>query len=174
MSVAVHRAPVLTLWATVVAERLGHPAPTALTLGRAVAGAAPHIQVRSVGPETWRADAPPPDRVTREAVLLGKPIRLLPDQNGEWRGAVRPLPARHGQPADSYLPTRPAAVERYLDNAFGDHLEEVRQAMEALAGRYEPAELNRIGVRLYEKFRPEISSGRAKAALEVDKIRSAT
>jgi hypothetical protein len=46
--------------------------------------------------------------------------------------------------------------------------------MEVLAGRYEPAELNRIGFELYEKFRPEVPPGRAKAALEVDKIRSAT
>ena len=40
MPVVVNRAPVLTLWATVAAERLGHPADTALTLGRAVAGSA--------------------------------------------------------------------------------------------------------------------------------------
>jgi hypothetical protein len=37
------------------------------------------------------------------------------------------------------LPTAaPASVQRYLDNAFGDHLAEVRIAMEALAARYDP------------------------------------
>ena len=36
--IRVNRAPVLTLWAAVVAERVGHPPDTALTLGRAVAG----------------------------------------------------------------------------------------------------------------------------------------
>ena len=40
MPVIVNRAPVLTLWAAVVAEHLGHPADTALTLGRAVTSAA--------------------------------------------------------------------------------------------------------------------------------------
>jgi len=35
-SILVNRAPVLTLWTAAVAERLGHPADTALTLGRAV------------------------------------------------------------------------------------------------------------------------------------------
>jgi hypothetical protein len=40
MPLEINRAPVLTLWAAVVAERLGHPADTALTLGRAVAGSA--------------------------------------------------------------------------------------------------------------------------------------
>jgi hypothetical protein len=46
-----------------------------------------------------------------------------------------------------------------LANAFGDHLDEVRTAMEELAGRFEPVELNRIGFRLYERFRPEIPLG---------------
>jgi len=36
--VNINRAPVLTLWATVVAERLGFDRDEALTLGRAVAG----------------------------------------------------------------------------------------------------------------------------------------
>ena len=38
VKVKTNRAPVLTLWAAVVAERLGFPPETALTLGRMVAG----------------------------------------------------------------------------------------------------------------------------------------
>jgi hypothetical protein len=37
-TIRINRAPVLTLWAAVVAERLGFDHDTALTLGRAVAG----------------------------------------------------------------------------------------------------------------------------------------
>ena len=37
-SVTINRAPVLTLWASVVAERLGFEREEALTLGKAVAG----------------------------------------------------------------------------------------------------------------------------------------
>jgi hypothetical protein len=37
-TIEVNRAPVLTLWASVVAERLGFDHDEALTLGRAVAG----------------------------------------------------------------------------------------------------------------------------------------
>jgi hypothetical protein len=44
MPLEVNRAPVLTVWAAVVAERLGHPADTALTLGRAVAGSAARVK----------------------------------------------------------------------------------------------------------------------------------
>jgi len=36
--IKINRAPVLTLWATVVAERLGHNKNEALMLGKAVAG----------------------------------------------------------------------------------------------------------------------------------------
>ena len=61
--------------------------------------------------------------------------------------------------------------------AFGDHLAEVRSAMKALAARYQPAEPNRIGFRLYERFRPEVPPGNegwgAKAVLEIEKILSA-
>jgi hypothetical protein len=36
--ITVNRVPVLTLWAAIVAERLGHDRGAAITLGRAVAG----------------------------------------------------------------------------------------------------------------------------------------
>jgi type II secretory pathway component PulK len=37
-TISINRAPVLTLWAAVVAERLGFDQDEALTLGKAVAG----------------------------------------------------------------------------------------------------------------------------------------
>src|SRR5271165_6327735 len=133
-SILVNRAPVLTLWAAVVAERLGHPADTALTLGRAVAGSAARVKARTIGREERKTDrdADTPrlrvDHVTAPVLLLGKTIRLLPTEDGELRAA------EGDRPAD------PAAVRRYLINAFGEHLAEVRGAMEELASRYEPAE----------------------------------
>src|SRR5664279_3616192 len=98
-SVIVNRAPVLTLWAAVVAERLGHPADTALTLGRAVAGSAAHAKARSIGREQTKADrdAETPrlrvEHVTKPAFLLGKEIRLLPNDDGELRAADGDQPA---------------------------------------------------------------------------------
>ena len=43
------RAPVLTLWAAVVAERLGYDAEAAVTLGRAVAGSSARVKARAIG-----------------------------------------------------------------------------------------------------------------------------
>ena len=51
LPIRVSRAPVLTLWATVVAERLGYPSETALTLGRFVAGSS----ARAKKPADWRS-----------------------------------------------------------------------------------------------------------------------
>ena len=55
--------------------------------------------------------------VTAPEFLLGKTIRLLPDNNGELRAA------------DGDRPADPAAVERYLARAFGARLAEVRTAI---------------------------------------------
>jgi hypothetical protein len=172
MVLKINRAPVLTLWGAIVAMRLGHPENTALTLGRAVAGSAARVKARSIGREERRADRDAetpklrPDHVTAPVFLLGKNIRLLPNADGELRAA------------DGDQPADPEAVQRYLTKAFGDRLDEVREAMEELASRYEPAELNRIGFRLYEAFRPDIPSGNAgwgaRGELEIDKIRATT
>jgi hypothetical protein len=136
-----------------------------------VAGSAARAKARSIGREERKADrtADTPrlreGHVTAPVLLFGKTIRLLPNADGELHAA------------DGDQPSDPAAVERYLAKAFGDHLADVRSAMEELAARYEPAELNRIGFRLYERFRPEVPAGNeglgAKAVLEIERIRTA-
>ncbi len=62
---------------------------------------------------------------------LGKTIRLTHDEDGVVLadGGGKPAPA--------------APVRAYVAKAFGDHLAEARKALEDLAARYEPEELNR-------------------------------
>jgi len=109
---------------------------------------------------------PRPEHVTAPVLLLGTTIRLMHTEDGELRAA------------DGEQPADPAAVQRYIAKAFGDHLDEARQAMDELASRYEPAELNRIGFRLYEKFRPDVPYGAEgwgkRVVLDMEKIRAAT
>jgi hypothetical protein len=49
--------------------------------------------------------------------------------------------------------------------------------MEELAGRFEPGELNRVGFRLYEAFRPEVPADvrgwGAKGEFDLRKVRNA-
>ena len=55
--IGVNRAPVLTLWATVVAEQLAYPSETALTLGRFVAGSRARAKARRLGISDEKQDA---------------------------------------------------------------------------------------------------------------------
>jgi hypothetical protein len=55
--VRVNRAPALTLLATVVAERLGHPPKAPLTLGRFVAGSSACAKARRLGINDEKQDA---------------------------------------------------------------------------------------------------------------------
>jgi hypothetical protein len=138
--IRVNRAPALTLWATVVAERLGYSPATALTLGRVVAGSSARAKARRLGiiEETQEGE----ERHARAAALNPRrhTIHLL--------GRDMPVLA-----ADDGTRT------------FGDRLGEARAALEALAASLPPAELNRIGFRLYERFRPDVPTSRSSTML---------
>lgn len=56
-------------------------------------------------------------------------------------------------------PGNPLQVERYLAQKFGGRLDEALSVMVELAASWEPLELNRIGFRHYERFRPGVPAG---------------
>ena len=92
MSIVVNRAPVLTLWAAVVAERLGYGPDTALTLGRFVAGSSARAKARRIGLVDERLEADERARRAeelkpkRETIrLLGRDIPVLPADDGTPR-----------------------------------------------------------------------------------------
>jgi hypothetical protein len=68
--IRVNRAPVLTLWAAVIAERLGFPPETVLTLGRFVAGSSARAKARRLGISDEKHDAE--ERHARAAALKPK------------------------------------------------------------------------------------------------------
>jgi hypothetical protein len=77
MFLYVKRAPVLTLWAAVVAEQLGYSRNTALTLGRAIGGSTARLKVRTIGRENWKSVTSDTQRLCEEPAtalvfLLGK------------------------------------------------------------------------------------------------------
>ncbi len=162
--IRVNRAPVLTLWAAVVAETLGYPPETALSLASAVAGTAARAKARRLGLAKDRAPEGPlaPRRTVR---LLGRDIPVT-EVDGQLMAAER-----------GGTPAMPGAVAASLTRAFGDRQAEVRAAMQALAAGLAPEALNRTGFRLYEAFRPEVppdvSGWGAKAELSLARIRAA-
>jgi hypothetical protein len=171
-TIQINRAPVLTLWAAVVAERLGFERDEALTLGRTLAGLTAHTKGMRLGIfEPASADEV---RERRSQLKEGEhlEVRLL----GRMIPVVRT--AEGLRAVEKGKPGGPQSVERYLRGKFGDALEEVREAMEALAASLPPAEIARCAFGLYERFRPEVPIDErgwgAKATLDVERIRKAT
>jgi hypothetical protein len=167
--IKINRAPVLTLWAAVVAERLGYDEETALTLGKAVAGLNAQSKGRKLGiyeekseEEKEKEEKKRPAQV-EFIEILGRDVPAVETAQG-LRAAEKGKPI----PAES--------VQTYLRQRFGDDYEAARAAMEKLARAYTPKQLKSQAYGLYEKFRPEIPEGKkgwgAKGELDLDYIRS--
>ena len=168
--VEINRAPVLTLWGAVVAERMGYDAEAAATLGKCLAGLNAQSKGRMLGifgpPKSGEGKGPP------KKVGLGEDFWI------ELCG--RGLPAKNTPDGVRAVvkdkPIAPAKVRTYLEGKFGDDLSAVREAMAELAAAFEPAELDERAYGLYERFRPQIAPGRrgwgAKGKLDLNLIRS--
>jgi len=167
--IRINRAPVLTLWAAVVAERLGFDRDTALTLGQAVAGLSAHAKGVSLG-----IVEPRPELVREQGDRLSEGERLHVDLLGRAVPVVRTPDGLRA--VNKGKPGNPARIEKYLASKFGKRLEDARSAMAELAAVCEPADLCRRGFRLYEQFRPSVPAGEsgwgAKGELDLAKVRA--
>jgi len=171
LTLRINRAPVLALWAAVVAERQGMPREAALTVGHALAGLTAYskgVRLGIYAPPAERpheAPPPPPKGVKNigDVHLLGRMVHVAETPAGPRAIAKGEL-------------VKPEAVERYLRGKFGDALDPVRAEMERLASLFSPERLNHEGFHLYEQFRPEVPPDErgwgAKGVLDVAKIRA--
>jgi hypothetical protein len=167
-SILINRAPVLTLWATTVAERLGFDQSEALSLGKAVAGLTAQSKGRRLG-----IYKPVPEEIKKARArkrgeeffveVCGRSVPAINTEDG-----VRAV--TNGRSVE------PGGVERYLESKFGESLESVRAAMRDLAKSFQPEQLRENAFRLYEEFRPAIPEGRAgwgaKGKLDIGRIQS--
>lgn len=166
--ILVNRAPVLTLWAAVVAERLGHDEDAALTLGKALAGLNAQSKGRRLGIFADPESAP------------GKPRRRSGLGEDRWielcgRGVPATMTGSGVRAVVGDAPVDPEKVRAYLEKAFGPVRDDVAAAMRELAWAYAPETLNGIAFSLYERFRPTVSAGQAgwgqKGELKLEAIR---
>jgi hypothetical protein len=166
--VTINRAPVLTLWAAVVARRLGFDENEALSLGKAVAGLNAQAKGQRLG------IFKPHEQKTAQARAK---------EHGEdfWVEVCgRPVPATNTpdgvRAVKGSEPINSESVRRYLASKFGDDLKRVRAAMEQLAKALRPKDLAAQAYPLYERFRPEVPQGTtgwgAKGELDLALIRS--
>jgi hypothetical protein len=149
--ISINRAPVLTLWAAVVAQRLGFNEDEALTLGKALAGINAQAKGRRLGVFN-------PQEV--------KPAKAREKARGEefWIEICgRPVPAKTNE--EGILAVKgaqviePDSVRRYLEGKFGDDLKPSLAAMTKLAKAFKAKELAERAFGLYEQFRPMIPEG---------------
>src|SRR6202035_5270272 len=165
-NILINRAPVLTLWAAIVAERLGFDRDEAPSLGKAVAGLNAQSKGRRLGifksvpQEVKKARA----RKRGEEFFIeicGRQVPAINTPDGV-RAVIK------NQPIEA------KSVERYLESKFGDSLDTVRSAMRGLAKTFRPEQLRTKALGLYEDFRPAIPEGArgwgAKGNLDIDRI----
>jgi hypothetical protein len=166
--ILINRAPVLTLWATTVAERLGFDQDEALSLGKAVAG----LNAQSKG-QRLGIYKPVPQEI-KKARARKRGEEFLIEICGRQVPAINtPVGVRA---VTKNQPIEAKGVERYLESKFGDSLDAARAAMRALAKAFRPEQLLKNAFSLYEQFRPAIPQGvrgwGAKGNLDIYRIRS--
>jgi len=149
----INRAPVLTLWATVVARRVGFSDEEALTLGRAVSGLTAQSKGRRLGlytkaPESEAAKvrAARENIDARELEFMGRRIPIV-REGGEIRALSKASPIH------------PASVRRYLEGKFEDDLDAFTSHLQALADAYVADDLLAKAMDLYMGFRPTTPKG---------------
>jgi hypothetical protein len=150
-TISINRAPVLTLWAAVVAQRLGFDKDEALTLGKALAGLNTQAKGRRLG------IFKPHEQKPKKAREKERGKRFLVEVCG------RPVPATNTDDGIRAVKgaqvIEPDGVRRYLKSKFGNDLGAVRKTMQRLAKSYQPTELADHCYQLSEQFRPEIPAG---------------
>jgi hypothetical protein len=155
LKIKINRAPVLTLWASVVAERLGYKPAEALGLAKELAGLNAQSKGQRLGiftPAEKNSDTdaePARNKKAQETSyveLMGRSLAVVNTPEG-----LRAIAGGE--------PVTPESVERYLRGKFGENLPEVRAAMEELSRAFTPEVLALRAFSLYEQFRPKIPEG---------------
>lgn len=165
--IKINHAPVLNLWAAVVAERLGYKKGEALSISKALTGKTAQKRGKELG--VYEESDANETKARREKTKGAQPLRFMGKE-------ILVVDTPEGLRAVSRdKPIEPDTVEKYLKSKFGDALPEVRSAMEALAKSVTPRELRVNAYRLYGQFTPDVPAGiqgwGAKGELDVERIR---
>jgi hypothetical protein len=167
--VKINRAPVLTLWVIVVAERQGFTREEACTYGKWVSGTLARSKGRSLGiyeaKEETDQERSARHQQRHDGVQYVEAFANIKIPTVEWNGKHLAVSANADKPLD------PVAVQDYLLRSFGGQLGAVEAAMKELAADIPPAELRTRAYHLYENFRPEWKGWGKKSLLYLSAIR---
>lgn len=169
-TVETNRAPVLTLWAAVVAQRQGYTFDEGLSFGRWIAGTLAQSKGRSLGiyEPREKSAAEMQQRQKRDLAMgvrhvdvFGMHVPAVETSHGEVRAVSE------GKSID------PGSTVSYLQRSLGKAgYAAAKEAMEGLAGSIPVEEIGRKCYHLYEEFRPEWKGWGVKGHLDLDRVRS--
>lgn len=166
-SIQINRAPVLTLWASIVAERFGFDHGESLSIGKALAG----LTAQSKGKRLGIFTASKKD--ITEARKRKHGDTLMVGFMGRHVSAVNTEDGIRAVIKDAIQ--KPEAAQKYIESKFGEHLDEAIDAMTKLAKSYSADDLEPAAFGLYMKFRPSVPDGvkgwGAKGVLDLDLIK---
>ncbi|KAI5481076.1 hypothetical protein MNV49_006262 [Pseudohyphozyma bogoriensis] len=157
-SVVTNRAPVMTAWATVVAERLGFRRQEALSLAQVYTDMNASSKGVSLGIYEAKANDPHGGPAQPFVELMGRKVPVLSMQDGEWRAIAKGAVAE------------PAAAFAYVQKGFYQQMGAVIGSMQLLADSFSPDEVNQVGYQLYCEFRPEVDGWGKKGEMKCSEI----
>jgi hypothetical protein len=152
--VTINRAPVLTLWVTVVAQREGYSREEAVTYGKWVATVFAQAKGRATGKFKTSKRPPAEEHKVKHGERV---VEEEPDHVVAFGDKKIPIIKRNGNrlAVVKEAPIEPAQVEDYLQRSFGDKLNDTTAAMKELADNMDLQELKEHAYDLYVQIRPE-------------------
>ncbi|KAJ7904595.1 hypothetical protein B0H14DRAFT_2663580 [Mycena olivaceomarginata] len=162
-STVVNRAPLMTAWSTLVAERLGFQREEALSI------ASVYTEMNAVSKGVSMGIYKPGTQFKRstEAArggsqpyveLLGRRIPLFKTQNSQWRAL------------SNGTVVQPSTAFSYISRALRQTTPHIIGALRLLAESFTPQEINAKGWGLYAEFRPEVQGWGDRAEVKCETI----
>ncbi|KAI0773438.1 hypothetical protein BC629DRAFT_1291076 [Irpex lacteus] len=158
----VNRAPIMTAWSFIVAERLGFSREEALSIAsvytemNAISKGVSigiYSEAKKNGVEASKDGSQP------YVDLMGR-RPLFQTQNESWRAL------------SSNAPVSPASGFSYITRSLRQTAPFIVGALRLLAESYTPEELNKHGFSLYTEFRPDVTGWGGRAEVRCEKILS--
>ncbi|KAK1236492.1 hypothetical protein PQX77_000269 [Marasmius sp. AFHP31] len=182
-SVVINRAPLMTLWATMVAERMGFKREEALSIGIDTRSLICHFPSMNQNHLVLYSAS-----VYTEMNAISKGVSLGIFEEGKGKGldatsgGTQPYvdfigrsPLYQTQEEDwrallHSIPVKPSAAFGYISRSFRQTTPHIAGSLRLLADSYSPNEINGKAWSLYVKFRPDVNEWGKRSKVECSDI----
>ncbi|KAJ7129582.1 hypothetical protein C8R44DRAFT_82192 [Mycena epipterygia] len=157
----VNRAPLMTAWSTLVAERLGFQREEALSIASVYTELNAISKGVSMGiykKGTERAMEAPIGGSQPYVELMGRRVPLFQTQTSQWRGL------------SNGTAVQPSTAFAYISRALRQTTPHIIGALRLLVESFTPQEINAKAWGLYAEFRPEVNGWGERAEVKCETI----